>query len=134
MVGTLLPVIAGVLMGGMLIGPFAIAAQQSAEARNCGATDDNKVQAEFDVQAAKEIWTRFPAMLQAPELEVDDRPAHVVVFAGDYDARGMMTGNPLAVDPSNALAHQREVVCVVQSDGTVNVYTDVSRRGSEFAG
>jgi len=115
----------GVLLGLAVIAPMATAAKLSDQARACGA-EGNQVQAEFDLTAAKDVWQRFPALGISPELETDSRAAHVVVFRGDFNPAGLQAG---AGEPPARLSR---VICVVQSDGTVNLYYDVSRAGSGF--
>ncbi len=61
-------------------------------------------------------------MLKAPELEADTNLAHVVVFRGDFSLDGLMAGS----ENGNTVS---DVICIVQSDGTVNVYDNVSRAG-----
>lgn len=95
----------------------------TAQAMQCGATG-NTVAAQFKIPAASRIFDYFPHMGISPELSEDDGPAYVVVFSGDY------------VTPKSALAPnlapkaaQQDVICVIQGDGTINVYADVSRVG-----
>lgn len=123
-------VVLGVVFGGLLVISFAVAALPSEAATRCGASR-GMVQAEFSLDAAKDLWRAFPAMLRAPELERDDRPAQVVVFTGEFDASGVGIGNPAAQKPE--ALRLREVVCVVQADGTANIYHDVARDGSRFS-
>lgn len=115
----------GVLLGLAVIAPIASATKVSEQARACGA-EGNQIQAEFELRAGRDIWQRFPALGITPELETDERPAWVVVFRGDFDPAGLQFG---AGDPADRLSR---VLCVVQSDGTVNLYFDVSRAGSQF--
>lgn len=116
----------GVLLGLAVIAPIATAARLSDQAKACGA-EGNQVQGEFDLKAASDVWQRFPALGITPELETDSRPAHVVVFRGDFNPAGLQAG---AGQPPDRLSR---VICVVQDDGTVNLYFDVSRAGSGFA-
>lgn len=130
-VGRFAPIVLGIAVGSALIVPFAQAGYVSPAADRCGADEENVVQAEFSIPAASAIWEHFPAMRRAPELKIDDRAAHVVVFSGEYDVGGRAVGNPLAeTGPPTRL---KEVVCVIQADGTVNVYHNVSRQGARFA-
>ena len=125
-VKTIGPAVLGVIVGSAVIVPFAGAAGPTTDARRCGA-DRNVVQAEFEIPEGRDIWRRFPALGITPELESDTQPARVVVFRGAYDLTGLAMGNGPTPTALN------EVICVVQADGTVNVYSDVSRQGSGFA-
>jgi hypothetical protein len=124
-VGRVGPVAAGVGLGLAILAPVVTAAKVSDEARACGA-EGNQVQAEFDLDEARGIWNRFPALGVTPELEGDSRPAHVVVFRGQFDPRGLAFGT------EREPPMMSRVLCVVQEDGTVNLYYDVSRTGSGF--
>ncbi len=105
---------------------IAISGGLSDEARSCGA-EGNTILEEFEVDAAKDLWKHLPKMLRAPELETDSRPAHVIVFGGDFDTKGL----DLAA-PGGKPASFQGVLCVIQADGTVNVYTDVALAGSRW--
>ena len=118
--------IAGILVGLLLVAPGVLAKSMSPEARLCGA-ERNTIQAEFDLDHAKGIFRVFPAMGRTPELETDGRTAHVVVFRGDFDPSGMQFMS------EKRPPHFQRVVCVVQADGVMNLYFDVSRNGSKFA-
>jgi hypothetical protein len=120
------PVVLGVALGLAAIVPIASASGLSDQARICGA-QGNIIQAEFDLPTAKSIWTRFPALGLTPELASDSRPAHVVVFKGAFDPSDLRFGRAGAPD------RLERVVCVIQADGVVNLYTDVSRTGSGYA-
>jgi hypothetical protein len=109
------------LTAAAVIAPSVFGAPPSKEALACGGTR-NKVLAEFDISRPSDIFRVFPAMLKSPELMDDPAPAHVVVFAGDFDLNGMISG------PGNVPLVQ-DAVCVVQADGTVNLYDGVSRAG-----
>jgi len=127
----LAPIGLGVAVGLLLLAPFVTADDLSVEARRCGAGPDDTVAAEFSIPSASGVWKQFPAMLRAPELEMDDRPASVVRFSGDYTPDGPVTGNPMS--GSTRPASLAGALCVIQADGTVNLYHDVSRNGSRFA-
>lgn len=126
--GSILPALFGVLTGLLVLAPFAGAAPLSAEARLCGASP-NVIEAEIKLAHARDVWVRFPAMLKAPELEADDRPATLVVFAGDFDTSAVGAAGNGRQKPKTLEA----VVCVVQADGTLNLYHDVSRVGSNLS-
>ena len=100
---------------------MASGAAKSAALVACGG-DRNAVESQFEIAHAKDIWSVFPAMLKAPELASDDSPAQVIVFSGAVDLSGMIAGGR-AVPPVD------DVICVVQSDGTPNMYDGVSRSG-----
>ena len=108
-----------------VLAPGAIGKGISDQAVACGGTK-NAVQAEFDLDHATDIWRAFPAMLRAPELENETAAAHVVVFKGDVDLKGMVLGGSMNVPLVT------DAVCVVLSDGTVYFYDGVSRAGSKF--
>lgn len=120
------PILAGVALGLLVLVPAASSATKpSAEALACGA-EGNSVQGEFDLDHARGVWRHFPALGITPELEGDNRPAHVVVFKGQFDPRGMAFGT----DQTPPMMSR--VLCVVQQDGTINLYYDVSRTGTTF--
>ena len=121
----LAPIGAGVLLGLALLAPMATAATLSDEARKCGG-ESNTIEAEIQLDAARDVWKVLPALLKSPELEVDDRPARLIVFRGEYDSSAIAFGTKVPQRLSN-------VICVVQADGTVNLYTDVLRNGSPFS-
>lgn len=102
--------------------PIAAAA---AKADACGNSPVNSIGAQFAIPAASKIFDYFPYMGKTPELSRDDQPAYVVVFDGTY------TAGWAAVDqghPTTPRTYQ-DVICVIQSDGTVNLYAYVSRVG-----
>lgn len=101
--------------------PMAVA---SADAMACGAGDTNSVAVQFNIPAASLIFEYFPNMGISPELAADDQPAEVVVFDNPYET--FTRGAPGTARRLNAL---QDVICVVQADGTVNVYADFSRVG-----
>ena len=87
-----------------------------------GAISGNEVSAAFDIPSAARIWDSLPSLGITPELERDNMPAFVVLFEDGYAPPPM---NVLSESPSVL----NGVVCVVQRDGTVNLYYDVSRAG-----
>ncbi len=110
----------------VLMTAFAVGAGRSKEASACGG-QKNQIQAEFDIPRAQDVWTVFPAMLRAPELEEDASPAHVVVFRGEFDLNGMV-----AIQAEDQVPTLQGVICVVQSDGAVNLYDSVSMAGAKI--
>ena len=118
------PLVLACLTVMIVIAPMAAAAMVSPQARACAGYNGLPA-AEFDIPAARSVWTVFPAMLRAPELENDLRPAHVVVFEGVFDLAGLVAAQP----GTSGQAAATGVVCVVQADGTLNLYTKVSRAG-----
>lgn len=112
------------LTAAVIFVPSAIGVGKSQAAIACGG-QNNDVQAEFDLSRPSDIWRVFPAMLRAPELEDDPAPAHVVVFGGDFLLDGLLAAPgkvPVVTD----------AVCVVQADGTVNLYDSVSKAGAKI--
>ena len=104
--------------------PFVTGNARSEMATTCGGTA-NPVQQEFDIAHAKDIWKVFPAMMEAPELSGDNGPAHVVVYSGNFDLKGLIAAPgkmPIVTD----------AVCVVQADGTPNLYENVSKAGARL--
>lgn len=102
----------------------------------CGATDPrlaecgaltNTVETTFTIPAARDIWDYFPALGKSPELENDASPAFVVVFSGDYSRA--IAGGPVGTSATREATVYQGVICVVQANGTPNIYTDVSREG-----
>lgn len=108
----------------LIFAPIVLSQPPSDDAIACGARQ-NRIEAEFDMARAADIWEIFPAMLRAPELEADGSPAHVVVFLGDFDMNGMVAGR-------DNIPLVQGAVCVVQSDGTPNLYDSVSRAGAKL--
>jgi hypothetical protein len=104
--------------------PLVTGDARSVMATTCGGTT-NPVQQEFDIAQAKDIWKVFPAMMEAPELASDSRPAHVVVYAGNFDLKGLIAAPGKIPVVSDA-------VCVVQADGTPNLYENVSKAGAKL--
>ena len=105
-----------------LFAPFASGAAKSKAFQACGG-DRNQVQDDFMIDRPSDIWKVFPAMLKAPELEDDPNPAEVVVFSGNVNLSGMVAAG------NDQVPMVDEAVCIVQSDGTVNMYDNVSRAG-----
>lgn len=122
----LAPVAAGVVLGLAVLAPVATATRMSDEVRQCGG-ESNTIEADIQLDAARDVWKILPALGKSPELEVDDRPARLIVFSGEFDssAIGFATKVP---------ARLSQVICVVQADGTVNLYVNVARNGSPFSG
>lgn len=75
-----------------------------------------------EVARAASIRDRLPSMGFSPELWSDARPAFVVLFKDGF------VPPPMAGigEPPGMLDR---AVCVVQGDGTVNLYSNVSREG-----
>ena len=119
-------VVFGVGLGILVVAPFAAGDYTSDRARRCGG-EGNRIQAEFRLEHAHDFWQRFPAAGRAPELEIDDNPAEVVVFQGRYDM-SKVSAHGIGPQPD----HLSRVVCVIQSDGRVLLYADISRTGSGF--
>lgn len=112
------------LTAAIIFVPMVTGAGKSAASISCGG-EKNAVEAEFVIDRPSDIWKVFPAMLRAPELEEDTEPARVVVFKDGYDLNSMMSA-PGKIPPVNG------VVCVVQADGTVNLYDSVSAAGAKY--
>ena len=127
LLGRLAPIVLGVAVGLLVLAPFAAAAQRSAQLRACGG-ESNTVLAEFDLAHARDIWQRLPAMLRAPELEQDERPAHVIVFGGSFETTDLGATGYGGPKPQTL----SDVVCVIQADGTLNIYYGVSREGTPW--
>ena len=121
------PIVLGVVLGLMVLAPMALGTEPSDQVVACGGKG-NKVVAEFELERARDIWQSLPAMLQTPELETDERPAHVVVFEDGFRTRDLAFAGP-AEKP----AKLDGVICVIQADGVMNIYSDVSRAGSAWA-
>lgn len=106
----------------LLVAGIATTAAADPRIEACGSDlPGNSIRATFDISRAARIWEHFPMMGMAPELARDTGPAFVVVFDGEYTAPWL--------DESGRPAVVRDAVCVVTSDGTVNVYYDVPRTG-----
>ncbi len=107
---------------------LAVAAPRDpVERQKCGA-GDNRIAAEFALDHAADLPNHLPNMLRTPELEQDRRPAHVILFSGEFRT-DLVAMAPTIEKPPLLNA----VVCVIQADGTVNLYSDVSRAGSQWA-
>lgn len=111
--------------------PFVIAGSSdgiaSERARQCGG-ESNVVQGEFDLSSARDFWEAFPAAGMAPEIARNQAPVHVVVFSGEFSVSHiMMVGNP-----AGTAVKLSDVVCLIHQDGHIDLYSDVSRSGSQF--
>ena len=80
----------------------------------CPGYSASNVRAEFAIPKASSYRNFLPKMGRTPELDADSSPAYLVIFRGTVS-----TGRGLVED----------AVCVVQSDGTANLYGGVSRVG-----
>ena len=94
----------------------------------CGGLHNDLV-AELDLPSGHDFWSVFPEALKAPELDSDRGPIHLVVFRGPFKTDGLAIGGAAGSDPSQF----NDVVCVIHSDGSMVLYANVSRVGSEFA-
>lgn len=128
----LTPIVAGVLLGLAILAPAAMAGRLSEDAKRCGG-ETNTIEADIQLAAARDVWKVLPALGISPELETDNRPAHLIIFKGEYKKgeykiSGIWLGRPGAAP--NRLS---QVVCVIQEDGTLNLYVNVARDGSTFS-
>jgi hypothetical protein len=114
---------AAVAVGAVLLMPRTTDARLAA----CGATATNLVETTFDIPAANRIWEFVPGLQETPELENDSRPAFVVLFAGEFTTP--FGGQPVQGEAERGPKTYRDVTCIVQADGTINVYADVPREG-----
>jgi hypothetical protein len=117
-------VIAGCLTALVILAPVVNALGRP-KSDECGG-QGNAVQAEFAISNASHVWKYLPAMLQAPELDSDSRPAYVAIFNGAFNTQNIL----IAGRGGPGVQEYQDVVCVIQEDGTVNIYTDVSRSGA----
>ena len=124
----LTPIVAGVLLGLAILAPAAMAGRLSEDAKRCGG-ETNTIEADIQLAAARDVWKVLPALGISPELETDNRPAHLIIFKGEYKISGILLGRPGFPNP-NRLS---QVVCVIQEDGTKNLYVNVARDGSTFS-
>ena len=120
-------VLVGLLISLLVVPPIAAAGRDQSVEALCGASDTNLPIGVVQLTSGRDIWVEFPAMRRAPRLEVDDQPATIVVFHGDYDL-----GRLAPHLASSASADLGTVVCVVQGDGSVSLFTDVPTQGSRF--
>ena len=82
----------------------------------------------FEMPHARDYQRHFPAMLLAPELDVDD-PAFAVVFASDAPPLVGGAGPPSATsDPSKSSNPNERWVCILVGDAP-NVYENVDISG-----
>ena len=124
--GGLTPIVAGVLLGLAILAPAAMAGRLSEDAKRCGG-ETNTIEADIQLAAARDVWKVLPALGISPELETDNRPAHLIIFKGEYKISGILSGRP------GAPSRLSQVVCVIQEDGTKNLYVNVVRDGSTFS-
>ena len=103
-----------------------MAGRLSEDAKRCGG-ETNTIEADIQLAAARDVWKVLPALGISPELETDNRPAHLIIFKGEYKISGISFARPGA---PNRLS---QVVCVIQEDGTLNLYVNVARDGSTFS-
>ena len=124
-----LSILTGVLAALFMIPVYVTAATSDEAFAKCGGNDrSNIARADFSIPATRDIWLEFPALLRAPELEAIESSARVIVFKPGFNlAETAVIGNgqpPRDVD---------SVICVIQSDGSFRLYTNVSLQGSRFA-
>jgi hypothetical protein len=122
---------AGALVSFAMVLVVGSAVSRDQRISQCGGSNPaNRVVAAFELDHARDFWTRFPAAPRgAPELEVDT-PVFVVVFDGVTDV-AVLAG------PGGGLTAARlpDVVCVLMPasslypDGEPLVYYNVSREG-----
>lgn len=91
----------------------------------CG-EQDTDVQTAFNISAASRLWEYLPAMGLAPHLARDEAPAYVIVFRDDY-VLDMSAAVPRRGQSETVAYHN--LICVVQANGEINLYADVSRAG-----
>ena len=90
----------------------------------------NPVLGEVDLASGSEFWQVFPSAGKAPELATDQEPIHLVVFGGEYKTDDLtMAGEPGFQQPATL----NDVVCVVKSDSSIDIYFNIDRTGSKFA-
>jgi hypothetical protein len=87
--------------------------------RSCPGYGSATVLGEFTMPHAYSYRDYLPKMGITPELDRDPAPAYIVVFEGPVSTYSGVESN---------------VVCVVQGDGTVNEYSDVSHEGMSLPG
>ena len=108
-----------------IFSPVAANELRSGEVKACSGPNDNAI-AEIQLSEARDIWTVFPAMLQAPELLDLTGPATVVVYDGPFSLRGLTAvGDPMA-------ALVTDVICVYPANDYPHIYFGVSRAGSRW--
>jgi hypothetical protein len=94
----------------------------AADARACPEYGSAPVLGEFQIGAASDYRRYLPAMGKSPELDNDSAPAYVVVYRDDVNVETATAGGIFRT-------RYHDVVCVVHSDGTTDVYSDVPRTG-----
>ena len=105
-----------------VLGTVALGAQtEPSPGASCPGYDSVPKIAEFHLDSAKDYHRFLPAMGRTPELDVDSSPAYIVIYSADV---GVVTAGQAGYVKKS----YHDVVCVVQSDGAVNVYSDVSRQ------
>jgi len=91
---------------------------------------DNRVEAAFAIDRARDYREHLPLMGRSPELETDE-PAFVVIFEGpgDFVVQQAPPGaGGVAVPPAAPTARSEWLVCVVVGTSP-SVYTDVEITG-----
>ena len=121
------PLTLAAITAAIAFAPVVTGGFRSQEARFCGG-DNNAVEREFDLAHASDFLRVFPNVGRTPELESDSRPAHVVMFAGNFNARGIS----VAAEANGQPQILANVVCVITADGFRNVYYDVSKVGAQL--
>lgn len=119
--------LAAIVAVGVAASIFIMARPVDGRLAACGATATNFVDTSFDIPAANRIWEFVPGLQDSPELVSDSAPAFVVLFEGDFTSP--FGGQPLQGQAERGPIKYHDVMCVVQADGTVNVYADVPRDG-----
>lgn len=110
-----------------IVGVLVTARPVDARLAACGASGSNAVDVTFSIPAANRIWDFVPGLQESPELNRDDLPAFVVLFEGTY--RSPFGGTIKEGVAERVQKTYENVICVVQADGTINLYADVSRVG-----
>jgi len=114
-------------LGAIAVGAAFVSAQRAdARLAACGAGGPNTVDVTFDIPAANRIWDFVPGLQETPELENDSAPAFVVLFSGNFTSP---FGGTFQGGGERAPRTYQNVMCVVQADGTVNLYADIPREG-----
>lgn len=121
-----LALVLGATVALLLVPTTVISAVDQSAFATCGGSDTNRARETIRLAAARDIWLEFPAMLRAPVLEEDTRPAQVVVFEPGFDLGGMTVARDIAPGTVDT------VICVIQSDGNPNMFAKVRLDGSRF--
>lgn len=130
LVGARSGAVLGAVLAILIVPPVVLSAQDPSIGARCGVSGQQASSFQIDLARAEDIWLEFPAMMRAPEAEGDSAPASLVVFPSGFNEKLIgLGGNRSDRTPTNL----GTVLCLVQADGEVSVFTNVAPAGSRLA-